>query len=108
MEAGRQAVGRMRQLVRERHTFAVETTLSGRLHLQIAEQAKLESWSVGVIYIGLGSADLAIDLVLILDNSSVRQPMRRILEVRHGTVVFRHRRLPKWVRSVVEAVERAG
>ena len=52
LEAGRQAIRRMRQLLRERQSFAVETTLSGRLHLQVAKQAKSEGWNVGLIYIG--------------------------------------------------------
>jgi predicted ABC-type ATPase len=60
LEAGKQAVVRMRQLLRARDSFAVETTLSGRLHLRVAEQAKSEGWNVGVIYIGLASPALAI------------------------------------------------
>ena len=52
LEAGRQAIRRMRQLLRERQSFAVETTLSGRLHLQVSKQAKSEGWNVGLIYIG--------------------------------------------------------
>ena len=63
LEAGRHAVGRMRELLRERQSFAVETTLSGHLHLRVAKQATSEGWSVGVIYIGLGSCDLAIERV---------------------------------------------
>ncbi len=141
LEAGRQAIRRMRQLLRERQSFAVETTLSGRLHLQVSKQAKSEGWNVGLIYIGLGSPDLAIervrqrklagghsvppadirrryerslknlaavsklaDFVLVLDNSSVRRAMRRVLEARQGKVVFRQRKLPNWLRPVVNQV----
>lgn len=60
LEAGKRAVARMWQLLRARQGFAVETTLSGRLHLRVAEQAKSEGWNVGVIYIGLASPQLAI------------------------------------------------
>lgn len=138
LEAGRQAIRRMRQLLRECQSFAVETTLSGRLHLQVAKRAKSAGWNVGLIYIGLGSPDLAIervrqrkfagghsvppadirrryerslknlavvsklvDFVLVLDNSSLRRAMKRVLEVRQGEVVFRQRRLPNWLRPVV-------
>lgn len=63
LEAGRQAIRRMRQLLRERQSFAVETTLSGRRDLQVVKQAKSAGWNVGLIYIGLGSPDLAIERV---------------------------------------------
>ncbi len=62
-QAGRLAVQRMTELLEKRQSFAVETTLSGRLHLQIAKRAKSQDWNVGVVYIGLGSADLAIERV---------------------------------------------
>jgi predicted ABC-type ATPase len=55
--------GRRTELLKQRRSFAVETTLSGRRHLLIVERAKSEGWSVGVVYIGLGSADLAIERV---------------------------------------------
>jgi predicted ABC-type ATPase len=41
-------------------SFAVETTLAGKLHLRIAEKAKDGGWRIGLIYIGLTNADLAI------------------------------------------------
>jgi len=93
-----------------------------------------------VVYIGLGSPDLAIqrvrervsqgghdrasgryppalptslgnlaivyeraDRLVVLDNSSVRNRMKRVLEVNKGTVVFRHRRLPKWLSAALRA-----
>jgi predicted ABC-type ATPase len=61
--AGRLAVRRRTELLNQRLSFAVETTLSGRRHLQVVERAKSEGWSVGVVYIGLGSPDLAIERV---------------------------------------------
>jgi predicted ABC-type ATPase len=60
LTAGRPAVARKRELLRERQSFAVETTLSGRSHLRDVQQAKSEGWNVGVIYIGLASPALAI------------------------------------------------
>ncbi len=93
-----------------------------------------------MVYIGLGSPDLAIarvrervsqgghdvpaadirrryqrglgnlaivyeraDWLVVLDNSSVRNRMKRVLEVNKGTVVFRHRRLPKWLSAALRA-----
>ena len=93
-----------------------------------------------MIYIGLGSPDLAIarvrervsqgghdvpaadirrryqrslgnlaivyeraDRLLVLDNSSVRSRMKRVLEVNQGSVVFRQRRLPKWLSAALRA-----
>jgi predicted ABC-type ATPase len=44
-------------LLAERRSFAVETTLSGRFHLEIARRAKTAGWKVGVLYIGLRSSD---------------------------------------------------
>jgi predicted ABC-type ATPase len=138
VQAGRLAVRRMIELLRQRKSFAVETTFVGRLHLQIAERAKSDGWKIGVVYIGLGSADLAIerirervsqgghnvpaadvrrrykrslsnlavvyylaDRLIVLDNSSVQKPMKRLLEVNRGSVVYRRRRLPKWLSAVL-------
>lgn len=102
-------------------------------------QARRDGWNIGVIYIGLGSADLALervrervrqgghnvppedvrrryhrslynldliyelaDRLIVIDNSSVQDPMRRMLEVdRGGRVLFLRRRLPKWLGTVL-------
>ena len=60
LQAGRLAVRRRNELLEQRRSFAVETTLSGRRHLLLIERARSEGWSIGVVYIGLGSPDLAI------------------------------------------------
>ena len=60
LSAGRHAMLRMFALLKERRSFAVETTLSGEFHLRVARQAKSEGWNVGLIYIGLRSPELAI------------------------------------------------
>jgi predicted ABC-type ATPase len=44
--------------------------------------------------------------ILVLDNSSARQPIKRVLEVREGEIVFRLRRLPKWLSNSVGAMLR--
>ncbi|MGH7813158.1 MAG: AAA family ATPase [Candidatus Binataceae bacterium] len=63
IKAGREAIRRVRDLLRKRRGFAIETTLSGRLHVQAAKQAKSDGWNVGTVYIGLASVELAIERV---------------------------------------------
>lgn len=63
LQAGREAIRDIRKLLSERRTFAIETTLSGRLHLRVAQRVKSEGWNVGLVYIGLSSPELAIKRV---------------------------------------------
>jgi predicted ABC-type ATPase len=58
-------------------------------------------------------ANLAIvyeraDLLVVLDNSSVRKRMKHVLEVNQGSVVFRQRRLPKWLSSALRTNAEQG
>jgi predicted ABC-type ATPase len=138
VRAGRLAINRIENLLKERRSFAVETTLSGRFHLDLAVRARNAGWNVGVLYIGLRSPRLAVERVrlrqlmgghhvpitdirrrysrglknlavlwrtasriIVLDNSSARQPIKRVLEMREGDIVFRLRRLPKWLSNSV-------
>jgi predicted ABC-type ATPase len=61
--SGRLAIKRIRRLIEERRSFAVETTLSGRLQLEMAARAKATGWKVGITYIGLSSPNLAVERV---------------------------------------------
>jgi predicted ABC-type ATPase len=61
--AGRLAIRRIQTLFRERRSFAIETTLAGRRYLQLLLRAKSAGWSTGVAYVGLATADLAIERV---------------------------------------------
>jgi predicted ABC-type ATPase len=143
LRAGRLAIERIENLLEERRSFAVETTLSGRFHLDLARRAKNAGWNVGILYIGLRSPRLATERVrlrelmgghhvpiadisrryarslknlsilwqtasriLVLDNSSARPPIKRVLEVREGEIVFQLRRLPKWLSNSVGAMLR--
>ncbi|HEV3113213.1 MAG TPA: AAA family ATPase [Candidatus Binataceae bacterium] len=63
LQAGRLARRQIDELLRERRSFAVETTLSGQLHLQDINRAKSEDWNVGVVYVGLTSPSLALERV---------------------------------------------
>jgi predicted ABC-type ATPase len=64
LSAGREALRRITDSIgAKRASFAVETTLSGRFHLQAVRDAKLAGWNVGLVYVGVRSADLAIHRV---------------------------------------------
>lgn len=61
--AGRAAVRLRGEMLARRQSFAIETTLSGRTYLRVVRAAKTAGWKIGLIYIGLGSPDLAISRV---------------------------------------------
>ena len=63
LQAGRLARQRISDLLKERRSFGVETTLSGHLHLQDVMRAKSEGWNTGLLYIGLKSPRLAVERV---------------------------------------------
>jgi predicted ABC-type ATPase len=63
LKAGRLARQRISELLKERRSFGVETTLSGQLHLQDVKRAKSDGWNVGLMYVGLDGPDLAIERV---------------------------------------------
>jgi predicted ABC-type ATPase len=44
LAAGRLMIGRMRELVRDGHSFARETTLSGKSYLRALQQSKQDGW----------------------------------------------------------------
>ncbi|HEY2107144.1 MAG TPA: zeta toxin family protein [Candidatus Binataceae bacterium] len=63
LRAGRLARRRMDDLLKERRSFAVETTLSGQLHFQDVNRAQTEGWNIGLVYIGLTGPRLALERV---------------------------------------------
>jgi len=60
LQAGRLAIARIKSLLQQKRSFAVETTLSGKFHLDTAKKAKSAGWNVGIVYIGLTSPTVAI------------------------------------------------
>ena len=145
LRAGRLAIARIKSLLQQKRSFAVETTLSGKFHLDTAKKAKSAGWNVGIVYIGLTSPTVAIarvrlrklggghnvppadvrrryrrslvnlanvfgiaDRLVVLDNSSSRTPMRRLLETNRGQVIFRHRPLPKWLDRALGPILKPG
>jgi predicted ABC-type ATPase len=63
LQAGREAIRHIRESLKQRRSFAIETTLSGRFHFQVARDAKSQGWNIGLVYIGLSSPELAIKRV---------------------------------------------
>jgi predicted ABC-type ATPase len=63
LSAGRETIRRIRESQKERRSFAIETTLSGRSYLRDVRYAKSQGWNVGLTYIGLSSPELAIKRV---------------------------------------------
>ncbi len=61
--AGRKARLRMRDLLDGRRSFWVETTLSGRSHYRDIQRAKTQGFKIAIIFIGLASANLAVQRV---------------------------------------------
>ncbi|WP_424664917.1 zeta toxin family protein [Candidatus Binatus sp.] len=65
LKAGRLAINRIESLLEQKRSSAVETTLSGRFHLDAAQRAKSGGWNVGIVYIGLSSPTVAMKRVLL-------------------------------------------
>ena len=63
LKAGRLAINRIETLLVEKRSFAVETTLSGRFHLDVVQRAKSAGLNVGIVYIGLSTPAIAIERV---------------------------------------------
>jgi predicted ABC-type ATPase len=63
LRAGKLAVERMHTLIDMGHSFAVETTFSGQLHLTLARRAQASGWRIRAIYVGLRNSRLAIKRV---------------------------------------------
>ncbi len=63
MAAGRELIERMRRLIRNGQTFAVESTCAGRSYLRIFEECKRNGWRIVLLYFWLPSAELAVQRV---------------------------------------------
>jgi predicted ABC-type ATPase len=63
MAAGRELIERMRRLIRNGQTFAVESTCAGRSYLRIFEECKRSGWRIVLLYFWLPSAELAVQRV---------------------------------------------
>lgn len=63
MEAGRIMLGKIGELAAQRHTFAFETTLSGRGYLTLFKRLKKEGYHIHVVFLWLPRVELAIGRV---------------------------------------------
>ncbi|WP_336766018.1 zeta toxin family protein [Paenibacillus sp. USHLN196] len=63
LSAGREAVKRIRSLIKNGENFAIETTLSGSFVLKHMQIAKENSYEIVVYYIGLEDVQMHIDRV---------------------------------------------
>ena len=63
IEAGRIMLGKIKGLAAQRHTFAFETTLSGRGYLGLFKRLKAAGYSIHVVFLWLPRVELAIQRV---------------------------------------------
>lgn len=63
IKAARMTLDLVRKTIRDRMDFAVETTLSGLAHKEIIKLSREYEYEVILIYLWLGSVDMAIDRV---------------------------------------------
>ncbi len=61
--AGRVALMRARELIRERRTFTMETTLAGRSHIGLIGEAEARGLRFGLLYFALPSVELCLERV---------------------------------------------
>lgn len=63
MRAGRTAVAARQQLLNDRVSFAIETTLTGKSELDLMRAASAAGYKVNLVYIGLGDVGFSIGRV---------------------------------------------
>jgi len=63
LAAGRLMLARIREPVKNRQSFAFETTCAGRTHLPMLRQCKASGWRVTLVYLWLPSPQAALDRV---------------------------------------------
>jgi predicted ABC-type ATPase len=63
LAAGRLMLQRMQTLIRERRSFAFETTCSGRAYIPLLRRCKIAGWRVTLVYLWLPSPALALERV---------------------------------------------
>jgi len=61
--AGRIMLDRMRELVAQKTSFAIETTCAGRGHARFLQDCQRQGWRVTLIYIWLDDPNLAVQRV---------------------------------------------
>jgi len=86
--AGRELIERMRGLVQQGRSFALETTCSGRAYLHFLGQCKSDGWRITLLYFWLPSPEF-----------SMARVTKRVREGGHSVpreAIFRRYRLSVW------------
>jgi len=63
MQAGREFFTKMDKYLKQRKSFAVETTLSGKYHRRMIERFKQNGYEIKMLYIFLNDPNLCIDRI---------------------------------------------
>jgi predicted ABC-type ATPase len=63
LAAGRQTLAELARAIRERETFAYETTLSSKHSIDLMREAREAGYEVGLVFVALNSADLNVERV---------------------------------------------
>lgn len=63
LAAGRLMIERIRSFIRDRQSFAFETTCSGRSYVGLLRRCKAEGWRITLVYLWLPSVEAALDRV---------------------------------------------
>ncbi|HUX78812.1 MAG TPA: hypothetical protein VMW10_03565, partial [Alphaproteobacteria bacterium] len=63
INAGKRIFNQINQLVMEKKSFAVETTLSGTHYLRLAQKLKQDDWAIGAVFIGVEGDDICASRV---------------------------------------------
>lgn len=71
--AGRKMLERMKELIAQKQSFGLETTLSGKSYLRLLKECKQAGWRITLLFLWLPSPDAAI-----------RRVARRVREGGHG------------------------
>lgn len=88
MAAGRELITRMRRLIQNGDSFALETTCSGRSYIPMLKQCKERGWSISLFYFWLPSPE-----------ASIARVSKRVAEGGHNIpaeVIYRRHRVGVW------------
>jgi predicted ABC-type ATPase len=61
--AGKLMIGEIKNCIKNKQNFAIETTLSSKNYLKIIKNLKKQNWQINLIYLYLPSVDLSIKRV---------------------------------------------
>ena len=88
IQAARAAIKDVRERLKSGSSFAIETTLAGRYHRRLFDEAKKQDWRIGLIFLWVGTPELAIQRVQVrvrsgghdIPEPTIRRRFRRGLK----------------------------